>query len=107
MYKSSWKLILLPQIQDITALLCTDNDYVDWQRFLLCLAQPIPYATQTELLDTLNGFKLMDQRSTGYVTREQYERVSFLYILYSFRFEVLTDTCHLGKQKLAQPSYIA
>lgn len=60
----------------MTALLCTDNDYVDWQRFLLYLAQPLPYATQTELLDTLKRFKLMDQRSTGYVTREQYERVS-------------------------------
>ena len=64
------------QIQDIANGASSDNEYVDWRRFLMALAQPIPTPTQTELLETLYNFNEMDQKNTGFVTKEQYDRVS-------------------------------
>ena len=55
--------------------LSADGEYVDWRRFLLAISQPTPYPTQTHLLEALARFQEMDQRQTGYVTREQYDRV--------------------------------
>ena len=68
-------LLYFPQIADIGAGCSSDNEYVDWRRFLIALAQPIPAPSQTELLNTLTNFRDMDQKSTGFVTREQYDRV--------------------------------
>ncbi|WAR24394.1 SPEF2-like protein [Mya arenaria] len=62
-------------IQDIANGCSSDNEYVDWRRFLIALAQPIPTPTQSNLLETLGRFKEMDQKSTGFVTREQYDRM--------------------------------
>ena len=64
------------QIQDIANGASSDNEYVDWRRFLMALAQPIPTPTQTELLETLYNFNEMDQKNTDFVTKEQYDRVS-------------------------------
>ena len=66
------------QIQDIASGASSDSEYVDWRRFLMALAQPIPSPTQTELLETLYRFNEMDQKNTGYVTKEQYDRVGDL-----------------------------
>ncbi|KAK6179274.1 hypothetical protein SNE40_011674 [Patella caerulea] len=71
-----WMNINHGQIQEIANSLSTDSDYVDWRRFLLSLTQPIPTPTQTDLLQTLSRFKDMDQKSTGCVTREQYDNMN-------------------------------
>ncbi|XP_069125844.1 sperm flagellar protein 2-like isoform X2 [Argopecten irradians] len=71
-----WMNISSGQVQEISSGLSADGEYVDWRRFLLAIAQPIPYPTQSELLDTLAKFKEMDQRATGFVTREQYDRIN-------------------------------
>lgn len=63
-------------MQEIANGLSANAEYVDWRRFLIAIAQPLPSPTQTELLETLQKFKDMDQKSTGCVTREQYDRVS-------------------------------
>lgn len=55
--------------------LSPDGEFIDWRVFLLAASQPWPQPTQTDLLDTLERFKVMDQQSTGCVTREQYEQV--------------------------------
>ena len=68
-----WFLVF--QIQDISAALATETDYVDWRRLLLALTWPIPTPTQAQLLDSLQHFRDMDQKGTGFVTREQYDRV--------------------------------
>lgn len=69
----------LLQIQDIANGASSDSEYVDWRRFLMALAQPIPTPTQTDLLETLYRFKEMDQKDTGFVTKEQYDRVGHRY----------------------------
>ena len=63
-------------MQELANGLSSDGEYVDWRRCLLAISQPIPVATQSDLLATLQKFKEMDQKSTGFVTREQYDRVS-------------------------------
>ncbi|XP_052777050.1 sperm flagellar protein 2-like isoform X2 [Mya arenaria] len=70
-----WLNVSPQQIQDIANGCSSDNEYVDWRRFLIALAQPIPTPTQSNLLETLGRFKEMDQKSTGFVTREQYDRM--------------------------------
>ncbi|XP_076440661.1 sperm flagellar protein 2-like isoform X2 [Babylonia areolata] len=70
-----WMHITPAQIQEISSTLATDRDYVDWRRLLLALTWPIPTPTQTQLLDTLRHFHDMDQKKTGFVTREQYDRM--------------------------------
>ena len=65
------------QVQDISNVLATETDYVDWRRLLLALTWPIPTPTQAQLLETLKRFRDMDQKNTGFVTREQYDRVGF------------------------------
>lgn len=71
-------MISFHQVQEIANGLSANVEYVDWRRFLIAIAQPLPSPTQTELLETLQKFKTMDQKSTGFVTREQYDRVSTL-----------------------------
>ena len=59
-----------------------DSEYVDWRGFLLAAAQPWPTPTQTQLLETLQKFRDMDHNEKGYLTREQYERVSMIILLW-------------------------
>lgn len=70
-----WMNISPQQVQEIANGLSANAEYVDWRRFLIAIAQPLPSPTQTELLETLQKFKEMDQKSTGCVTREQYDRM--------------------------------
>jgi len=77
-FKSYLTIFLFSQIQDFAAGASADGEYVDWRRFLIAVAQPIPAPTQSELLETLGRFTDMDQKSTGFVTREQYDRVNLL-----------------------------
>lgn len=70
-----WMNINPAQIQELANALSSDGEYVDWRRCLLAISQPIPVPTQSDLLSTLEKFKEMDQKSTGYVTREQYDRM--------------------------------
>lgn len=70
-----WMNISPQQVQEIANGLSANAEYVDWRRFLIAIAQPLPSPTQTELLETLQKFKDMDQKSTGCVTREQYDRM--------------------------------
>ncbi|XP_048761563.2 sperm flagellar protein 2-like isoform X3 [Ostrea edulis] len=70
-----WMNISPQQVQEIANGLSANVEYVDWRRFLIAIAQPLPSPTQTELLETLQKFKTMDQKSTGFVTREQYDRM--------------------------------
>ena len=43
---------------------------------MTAVAQPISLPTNDELMQTLAKFKVMDQKNLGYVTREQYDKVS-------------------------------
>nr|XP_022317151.1 sperm flagellar protein 2-like isoform X9 [Crassostrea virginica] len=70
-----WMNISPQQVQEIASGLSANAEYVDWRRFLIAVAQPLPSPTQTELLETLQRFRDMDQKSTGCVTREQYDRM--------------------------------
>lgn len=62
----------------MSAALAGESEYVDWRRFLLALLYPIPQPSQSQLLDTLVKFQEMEQKSTGYVSREQYDQVGLL-----------------------------
>ncbi|XP_063404210.1 sperm flagellar protein 2-like isoform X1 [Mytilus trossulus] len=70
-----WMNINPVQVQELANALSSDGEYVDWRRCLLSISLPIPIPTQSDLLATLQKFKEMDQKSTGFVTREQYDRM--------------------------------
>jgi len=63
------------QLQDLASMLSFDGEYINWKSFIVAVAQPIALPTNDELMETLAKFKEMDQRSMGYVTREQYDKV--------------------------------
>ena len=74
---------MCPQLELMAGLLCPDGEYIDWHMFLLDVAHPWPIATQTELLDTMTRFKELDQKETGYVSQEQYDKVDTVKLEYS------------------------
>ena len=57
-------------------MLAIDNEYINWKSFLLHLAYPYPVPNQMQLMTTLHMFKRIDTANTGYVTRDDYEKVS-------------------------------
>ena len=65
----------LSQLEQLSVALSADGEYIDWRAFLLVAAHPWLVPTQTQLLTALANFKEMDQKDTGCVTREQYDRV--------------------------------
>ncbi|KAK2168514.1 hypothetical protein LSH36_16g05047 [Paralvinella palmiformis] len=71
----AWLNLSPEKLESIAVNLSADGEYIDWHGCLLQLAQPWPIPTQAELLETLERFKGMDQSNSGYITREQYERV--------------------------------
>ena len=87
---------ILVQIQEISSTLATETDYVDWRRLLLALTWPIPTPTQAQLLETLQRFREMDQKNTGFVTREQYDRVGVSSPSVSVWWHVRAHHCHAG-----------
>ena len=64
------------QLEMMSTQLSPDGEYIDWRAFLLQASHPWPVPSQTELLETLERFRKMDQKGTGFVTREQFDRVS-------------------------------
>ncbi|XP_067937009.1 sperm flagellar protein 2-like [Watersipora subatra] len=75
MLPDNWMHIQLPQLQDLAAMLSFDGEYINWKSFVTAVAQPISLPTNEELMETLNKFKVMDQKNLGYVTREQYNKI--------------------------------
>lgn len=49
---------------------------MDWRRFLLSAALPWPGPSLTELLLVLQRFRATDTGNTGYITEEEYVKVS-------------------------------
>ena len=70
-----WLNVSSDKLEAMAHAMSVDGEYIDWRAFLLAAAQPWPQPTQEELLITLQHFKDMDQKATGFVTREQFERV--------------------------------
>ncbi|XP_067885195.1 sperm flagellar protein 2 isoform X1 [Heterodontus francisci] len=70
-----WSSISYLQVLDITRMLAAESDLVDWRQFLLSAAQPWPYPSLKELLDTKSRFQAIDQAGTSCVTQEQYDQV--------------------------------
>ncbi|XP_078413355.1 sperm flagellar protein 2 [Cetorhinus maximus] len=70
-----WSSISYSQVLDITKTLTPESDLLDWRRFLLSAAQPWPYPSLRDLLDTKSRFQAVDTARTGYITQEQYNQV--------------------------------
>ncbi|MGH0162104.1 UNVERIFIED_CONTAM: hypothetical protein FKN15_073429 [Acipenser sinensis] len=62
------------EIQELMALLTLDSELIDWHKFLLLAAQPWPYPSQRQLLQTLERFKGLDTDGSGFVTEEQFNK---------------------------------
>ncbi|GFR65233.1 sperm flagellar 2, partial [Elysia marginata] len=75
-----WMHLTPSQIADLGNTLASDTDYVDWRRMLVALCYPVPTPTQQQLLDSLYMFKEMDQKATGTVTREQWQRMPLWFL---------------------------
>uniref|UniRef100_A0A4X2LC40 Calponin-homology (CH) domain-containing protein n=1 Tax=Vombatus ursinus TaxID=29139 RepID=A0A4X2LC40_VOMUR len=71
----AWLHLTLPELQELTALLVVNSEFIDWRRFLLVVSQPWPFPSEGELLETLTRFKAIDEAEKGTVTLEQYEQV--------------------------------
>lgn len=56
-------------------MLSFDGEYINWKSFMVTVAQPIMLPDDEQLMETLRKFKDMDQKNTGYVSREQYDQV--------------------------------
>ncbi|XP_071117594.1 sperm flagellar protein 2-like [Haliotis cracherodii] len=95
-----WMNITPSQIQDISTTLASNTEYVDWRRFLMALTSPVPTPTQAQLLETLVRFKEMDQKDTGFVTREQYDRTDLWFNTEESMTEMTTGSyCRLSNLK--------
>uniref|UniRef100_A0A2C9KBG9 Calponin-homology (CH) domain-containing protein n=1 Tax=Biomphalaria glabrata TaxID=6526 RepID=A0A2C9KBG9_BIOGL len=71
----AWMHLTSAQITELGNMLSLDTDYVDWHKLFVALCYPIPMPSQQQLLDCLENFKIMDQKSTGKITREQWHRM--------------------------------
>lgn len=69
------EVLCTSQLEHVGVQLSADGEYVDWRRFLLDAAQPWPMPSEQDLLDALAAFHDMDQKNSGYVTRQQFEWV--------------------------------
>ncbi|KAK1176110.1 sperm flagellar protein 2 isoform X1 [Acipenser oxyrinchus oxyrinchus] len=69
-----WMHLSATQIQELMALLTLDTELIDWHKFLLLAAQPWPYPSQRQLLQTLERFKGLDTDGSGFVTEEQFNK---------------------------------
>ncbi|XP_062905823.1 sperm flagellar protein 2 [Mobula hypostoma] len=70
-----WCSLTYPQLVEISRVLAPDSDFLDWRQFVLSIAQPWPYPSLRDLLDTKIRFQAVDQADSGYVTKEQYDQV--------------------------------
>ncbi|XP_078286656.1 LOW QUALITY PROTEIN: sperm flagellar protein 2 [Rhinoraja longicauda] len=70
-----WCNITYPQVVELARVLAADSDFLDWRQFVLPLAQPWPYPSLQELLQTKARFQALDQADSGYVTEQRYEQV--------------------------------
>ncbi|XP_065729297.1 sperm flagellar protein 2 [Phocoena phocoena] len=71
-FPSSWMNLTQPELQELTSLLVTNSEFVDWRKFLLVVALPWPIPLEEELLETLQRFQAVDEEHLGTVTFEQY-----------------------------------
>ena len=74
-------------------MLSFDGEYINWKSFITAVAQPIMLPSNEELMETLAKFKVMDQKSMGYVTREQYDKVCRSTYPWVANY-VRSDVCH-------------
>ncbi|KAM3939260.1 sperm flagellar protein 2 [Leptodactylus fuscus] len=70
-----WMHLSLSEIQAITSALSDGSDSVNWRKFLLSASFPWPYPSLLQLLQTLQGFKAVDDTGCGTVYEEQYRQV--------------------------------
>ncbi|RXM97042.1 Sperm flagellar protein 2 [Acipenser ruthenus] len=78
-------------IQELMALLTLDSELIDWHKFLLLAAQPWPYPSQRQLLQTLERFKGLDTDGSGFVTEEQFNKAGFFKKSVVFDIQILND----------------
>ncbi|XP_059863060.1 sperm flagellar protein 2 [Delphinus delphis] len=71
-FPSSWMNLTQSELQELTSLLVTNSEFVDWRKFLLVVALPWPIPLEEELLETLKRFQAVDEEHLGTVTFEQY-----------------------------------
>ena len=56
-------------------MVAVDGDFADWKLLLLCLAQPWPSPSRSEIIQMLVRFRDMDQRKLGSLSRPQFNRI--------------------------------
>ncbi|XP_072903942.1 sperm flagellar protein 2 isoform X2 [Hemitrygon akajei] len=74
-FPEPWCSLTYPQLVEISRVLAPDSDFLNWRQFILSIAQPWPYPSLRDLLDTKIRFQAVDQADNGYVTKEQYDQV--------------------------------
>jgi hypothetical protein len=72
---ASWMHLSADKLEQMAMQLSPDGEHVDWRRFMLQAAQPWPTPTEADLLQALDCMRDMDQRNSGFIMKEQFERV--------------------------------
>ncbi|XP_069740357.1 sperm flagellar protein 2 isoform X2 [Narcine bancroftii] len=70
-----WCSVTYPQLLEMVQVLALDSDFLDWRQFLLSVAQPWPYPSLEQLLDTKKQFQDIDQAGSGFITQQEYDQV--------------------------------
>lgn len=68
-------MFVCAQIVELVCAFTGDSEMLDWCQFVLSVALPWPFPSQTQLLKTLQRFRAVDAAGTGLITLEQYTQV--------------------------------
>ncbi|KAA0717472.1 Sperm flagellar protein 2 [Triplophysa tibetana] len=70
-----WTHMTTSQVVELVCAFTGDSEMLDWCQFVLSVALPWPFPSQTQLLKTLQRFRAVDAAGTGLITLEQYTQV--------------------------------
>ncbi|XP_056603378.1 sperm flagellar protein 2 [Triplophysa dalaica] len=70
-----WTHMTSSQVVELVCAFTGDSEMLDWCQFVLSVALPWPFPSQTQLFKTLQRFRAVDAAGTGLITLEQYTQV--------------------------------
>ncbi|XP_053555644.1 sperm flagellar protein 2 [Bombina bombina] len=96
-----WMFLSLLEVQEMVSEFSDDANLVNWRMFLLSAAQPWPYPSVNQLLDTLGRFKAIDHNECGTSTQEMYNQAELWFTgeVGEQRHEDLTEPLPFNRQK--------
>lgn len=60
------------KIELLAKIVAAGSEFVDWRLWLLAASLPWPFPTQSQLLEQLHKYKLVDKNNTGFISRDTF-----------------------------------